>query len=178
MAMKSTFCWIVTLAAFASTSVADMAKISDDDLAAVTGQSGVYLTGEISINTDGGPLTSGYFGACGNPGVCGARLSFQTQQDGGWFTFDNIRGSIAFEGLTMQIRNISSGFGGDGLLFNRDVMEIGLPESLRMNDFQFTVATSNNIRPGDTGFKQVDLMTVEMNGPVTLEGNLLIFPTP
>ncbi len=158
---------------------AELASISDDDLADVTGQSGVYLTGEVTINENGGPLSDSYFGGCEEAGkVCGARISAQTQQDGGWFVIDNLRGSVAFEGLTLQVKTISSGFGGDGALFNRDVIEIGLPDSLRFNDFQFTLATSSTSRPTDAGFEQVDLMTVEMGGDVTLEGNLLVFPTP
>lgn len=158
---------------------ADLEKIEDKDLSSVTGQAGVYLTGEISINDEGGPLENSYFGACtDNTKKCGARLSFQTQQNGGWFVLDNIKGSISFEGLTFQVRNISSGFGGDGALFNRDVMEIGLPESIRMNDFQYTLATGSSSRPTDGSYKQVDLMTVEMSGDLTLQGNLLVFPTP
>ncbi len=158
---------------------ADLEKIDDKDLSAVTGQAGVYLTGEVSINEEGGPLENSYFGACSdNTKQCGARLSFQTQQDGGWFVLDNIKGSISFEGLTFQVRNISSGFGGDGELFNRDVMEVGLPESIRMNDFQYTLATGSSSRPTDGAYKQVDLMTVEMSGDLTLQGNLLVFPTP
>jgi hypothetical protein len=158
---------------------ADMQSIDDEALSSVTGQAGVYLTGEIAINEEGGPLENGYFGACADPGkVCGARLSFQTEQDGGWFVLDNIKGSISFEGLTFQVRNISSGFGGDGALFNRDVMEIGLPESIRMNDFQYTLATGSSERPTDGSYQQVDFMTVEMGGELTLQGNLLVFPTP
>lgn len=158
---------------------AEMASIADEELSEVTGQSGVYLTGEISINESGGTLDDAYFGDCLDATKkCGARLSFQTQQNGGWFVLDDIRGTIAFEGLTLQVINISSGFGGDGALFNRDVIELGLPDTLRMKDFQFTLATSNTARPTDAGFEQVDLMTVEMSGEVTLEGNLLVFPTP
>lgn len=170
---------IAGLTLLASMANAEMASIEDQDLSEVTGQSGVYLTGDITINEQGGPLSDTYFGACSDPAkVCGARISLQTQQDGGWFVLDNIKGSVAFEGLTLQVRNISSGFGGDGALFNRDVIEIGMPESLRFDDFQYTIATSSTGRPSDTGFEQVDLMTVEMSGEVTLEGNLLVFPTP
>lgn len=158
---------------------ADMQSIDDNELSDVTGQAGVYLTGEISINEEGGPLEDSYFGACtDNTKKCGARLSFQTEQNGGWFVLDNVKGSISFEGLTFQVRNISSGFGGDGALFNRDVMEIGLPESIRMNDFQYTLATGSSSRPSDANYNQVDLMTVEMGGELTLQGNLLVFPTP
>ena len=162
-----------------SLAFAEMAKIDDEQLANVTGQSGVYLTGEVSFNETGGPLEDSYFGACSDSDkVCGARLAFQTQESGGWFVIDDIRGSVAFEGLTFQVRDISSGFGGDGALFNRDVLEIGLPESIRMNDFQYTLATGSHSRPSNAAYKQVDLMTVEMSGEMTLQGNLLVFPTP
>lgn len=170
---------LVILSIFVTSSWAEMQSIADDELSDVTGQSGVYLSGEVSINENGGPLENSYFGACSDANkVCGARWSFKTQQTGGWFVLDNLKGNIAFEGLTLQLRNISSGFGGDGALFNKDVIEIGMPGTLRMDDFQFTLATSNTDRPTDAGFQQLDFMTVEMSGEVTLEGNLLVFPTP
>lgn len=157
---------------------AEMASIDDTELAEVTGQSGVYLTGEVSFNEEGGPLEDSYFGLCSDANkVCGARLAFQTEQNGGWFVIDDIRGSVSFEGLTLQLKTISDGFGGDGALFNKDVIEIGLPESIRMNDFQYTLATGNLDRPSESGYKQVDFMTVEMSGEMTLQGNLLVFPT-
>ncbi|KZZ47505.1 hypothetical protein A3758_34515 [Oleiphilus sp. HI0118] len=77
----------------------------------------------------------------------------------------------------MQIREINSGFGGDGALFNRDVLEIGLPETIRFDDFQFTLAGSSTERPAEAGFEQVDLFGVEMSGEAVLKGNLLVFPT-
>jgi hypothetical protein len=157
---------------------AEMASIDDSELAEVTGQSGVYLTGEVSFNEEGGPLEDSYFGLCTDANkVCGARIAVQTEENGGWFVLDDIRGSISFEGLTVQLKTISDGFGGDGALFNKDVIEIGLPESVRMNDFQFTLATGNLDRPSDAGYKQVDFATVEMSGDITLQGNLLVFPT-
>jgi len=164
---------------FAANCFAEMSRIDDTELSEVTGQSGVYLSGEVSINELGGPSSNNYFGECTDLAKsCGARLTFQTQQGGGWFVLDNIKGSVAFEGLTFQMREITSGFGGDGALFNRAVMEIGMPESIRMNDFEFTLATGSSGRPDDVGYTQVDLMTVEMSGELTLEGNLLVFPTP
>ncbi len=173
-----TFMYIALVACIMPVS-AEMSSIGDDELSEVTGQSGVYLSGEVAINENGGTLDNAYFGDCSDAAkVCGARISAQTAQNGGWFVLDNIRGSIAFEGLTLQVRSISSGFGGDGALFNRDVIELGLPESIRMNDFQFTLATSSTGRPTDVGFEQVDFMSVEMSGDITLDGNLLVFPTP
>jgi len=177
--MLKRIAFVLMLASISFLVQADMQSIDDEALADVTGQAGVYLSGEIAINEEGGPLENSYFGSCSDPAkVCGARLSFQTQQDGGWFLLDNIKGSVSFEGLTFQVRNISSGFGGDGALFNRDVMEIGLPESIRMNDFQYTLATGSSERPTDANYQQVDYMTVEMSGDLTLQGNLLVFPTP
>ena len=183
----------ILFTALSVSAFAEMQRIGDEDLSEVTGQSGVYLSGEVKINENGGPLSDGYFGACtDNTKVCGARWSFQTEafyddpedkdDRGGWFVIDNIQGTIAFEGLTLQVREITSGFGGDWDLFNgsdpKSVIEIGLPGTLRMKDFQYTLATSSTARPTDPGFQQLDFMTVEMSGDVTLEGNLLVFPTP
>jgi len=172
---------LTSLIVFSAPLFAEMSQVGDDVLADVTGQGGVYLSGEISINEEGGPLANNYFGDCADISKsCGARLTFQTQQDDGWFVIDGIQGSISFEGLTFQMKNISSAleFGGDGAFFGRDVLEIGLPESVRMNDFEFTLATGSSARPDHAGYKQVDLMTVEMSGDITLQGNLLVFPTP
>lgn len=169
---------LVVLLIFSGMVAAELQSIDDGELSSFTGQAGVYLTGEVSINEEGGPLANSYFGDCSDTTkVCGARLAFQTQQNGGWFVIDNIKGSISFEGLTLQVKNISTGFGGDGNLFNRDVIEIGLPENIRMNDFQYTIATGSSSRPTDATYKQVDFMTVEMSGELTLQGNLLVFPT-
>lgn len=157
---------------------ADLKSIEDDALSEVTGQSGVYLAGDISINEAGGTISDSYFGLCSEAGkVCGARIALQTEQNGGWFVIDNLRGSIAFEGLTMKIREIDAGFGGDGALFNRDVLEIGMPETLRFDEFQFTLAGSSTERPTDGGFEQLDILGVEMSGEATVKGNLLVFPT-
>lgn len=176
--MKSKFLMPALLCSYSAFAAAELAQIDDSELSDVTGQSGVYLSGEVSFNENGGTIDNGYFGDCSDATkVCGARIAAQTQQNGGWFVLDNIRGTIAFEGLTLQVREINSGFGGDGALFNRDVIEIGLPESLRFQDFQFTIATSSNHEPGDSSFEQVDLFGVEIGGTPTLDGNLLIFPT-
>ena len=177
--MKKQIQTFIIFTLFTANCIAEMSRIDDTALSEVTGQSGVYLSGEVSINTLGGPSSNSYFGECTDLAKsCGARLTFQTQQGGGWFVLDNIKGSVAFEGLTFQVRMIDSGFGGDGALFNKSVMEIGMPESIRMNDFEFTLATGTSGRPDDAGYTQVDLMTVEMSGELTLEGNLLVFPTP
>jgi hypothetical protein len=143
----------------------------------VSGQGGVYLSGEIAINENGGPIQNAYWGDCSDQKKCGARLAFQTRDSGGWFVLDDIRGTFSFQGLTLKVRTIDSGFGGDGALFNRDVLEIGLPDIVRFDDVRFTYATSSTARPTDAGFQQTDIYSVEMNGDVVMQGNVLVFPT-
>jgi len=162
----------------AEPALAELARLGDGDLAQVSGQGGIYLSGDISINELGGPIQNSYFGACGEVGKkCGARLAYRLREEGGWFVLDDIRGSFSFEGLTLRVRHIDSGFGGDGELFNREVIELGLPNVVRYHDVQFKLAASNMARPTDPGFQQTDLFSIEMQGDVTLEGSLLVFPT-
>ncbi|MCR8916359.1 hypothetical protein FDP08_20210 [Marinobacter panjinensis] len=169
----------VVIAIFgAKQAAAELDRLDDQDLAEVSGQGGIYLSGDISINEMGGPIENSYFGRCDNPDKkCGARLAYRLKADGGWMVLDEIRGNFAFEGLTLRVRSIDSGFGGDGELFNRDVMEIGLPDIVRYNDVRFKIAGSNMPRPTDPGFRQTDILAVEMQGEVIMEGNLLVFPT-
>lgn len=157
---------------------AEMATLDDSDLSEVAGQGGIYLSGDVSINEMGGPLQNSYFGGCSEAEKrCGARFAFRVKEDGGWMVLDDIRGKFSFEGLTLRVRKIDSGFGGDGELFNRDVLEIGLPGTIRYQDVQFTLAGSSTARPTDVGFQQTDIISVEMQGEVVMEGNLLVFPT-
>ncbi len=161
---------------------AELSSINDEDLSIISGQAGVYLSGDITINENGGPIQNAYFGDCTDDKRCGARLAFQTKKDGGWFVLDDFKGSFSFEGLTLQVRTIDSGFGGDGAKFGRDVLEIGLPDQITVDKLQYTYATSSTARPTDDTvnnipFQQTDLYTVEIDGNVTLQGNLLVFPT-
>jgi len=157
---------------------AEMTLINDDALSAVSGQGGIYLSGDVSINELGGPINNSYFGSCSDAGKkCGARLAFRLKETGGWMVFDDIKGSFAFEGLTLGMRTIDSGFAGDGALFNGDVVELGLPNTVRYNDVRFKLSASNMARPTDPGFQQTDMFAIEMQGGVIMEGNLLVFPT-
>jgi len=157
--------------------IAELASIDDDALSVISGQAGVYLSGEISINENGGPIQNAYFGDCSDSKKCGARLAFQTKENGGWFVLDDFKGGFSFQGLTLRVRDIDSGFGGDGAKFNREVLEIGLPDQIKVDKLQYTYATSSTARPTDVGFQQTDIYTVEIDGNVTLQGNLLVFPT-
>lgn len=156
---------------------AELSSIDDEALSVISGQAGVYLSGEISINENGGPIQNAYFGDCTDSKKCGARLAIQTKQNGGWFVLDDFKGGFSFQGLTLKVRSINSGFGGDGAKFNREVLEIGLPDQIKVDKLQYTYATSSTARPTDLGFQQTDLYSVEIDGNVTLQGNLLVFPT-
>ncbi len=166
------------LAAFTMSAGAEMKQLNDQALADVSGRGGIYLSGDISINEDGGPIQNTYFGSCSEAEKrCGARLAYQLKQDGGWMVLDDFRGMFAFEGLTLRVRHVDSGFGGDGALFNGDVLEVGLPNVVRYDAVNFKVATSSTARPTDPGFQQTDIFAIEMQGDVVLEGNLLVFPS-
>lgn len=166
------------LLAIGAPSQAELSRLDDGDLAGISGQGGIYLSGDISINENGGPIQNTYFGSCAEAEKrCGARIAYRLKEDGGWMVLDDIRGKFSFEGLTLRVRTIASGFGGDGALFNRDVLEIGLPNIVRYDSVQFKLATSSTARPTDPGFQQTDIFSVEMLGDVVLEGNLLVFPT-
>ena len=157
---------------------ADMAPLDDEAMAGISGQGGIYLTGDIAINEFGGPLQNAYFGDCTDDSKrCGARLAFRVKEDGGWLVLDELRGKFSFEGLTLRVREISDGFGGDGAEFNGDVLEIGLPNIVRYDDVRFKLAASSTARPTDVGFQQTDIISVQIQGDVVMEGNLLVFPT-
>ncbi|MEP3562994.1 MAG: hypothetical protein ABJM19_00540 [Marinobacter sp.] len=74
------------------------------------------------------------------------------------------------------MRTIDSGFGGDGEQFNRDVIEVGLPDIVRYKDVRFDLATSSTARPTDPGFQQTTIFAAEMRDDVVMQGNLLVFP--
>lgn len=167
-------------------SIQALEPMDEGDLGRISAQGGVYLTGDITINDEGGPLnvdgpnqwqrncTSG-----SSDKRCGARLAVNAGDgaNSGWLVLDNIRGRFSFEGITLKTRTIDSGFNGDGATFDSDVLEIGLPNTVKYTDVTFTLANSNQARPTDPGFQQTDIFSARIDGDVTLRGNLLLFPT-
>lgn len=177
-------------------------QISDDELNGFTGQNGIYLSGDISLNEVGGPLASGdannvdpndgstVWGTCaekeaGSASRCGARLSVNTNSTNGYFVLDEMRGKMSFEGLTLKAREITSAdddnFGGDVADFlggesGKTVLEIGLPNEVRFENLSYTIANSSTARPTDAGFQQQNIFGVELNGTIEMQGNLLVFP--
>ena len=167
--------------------------LDEDGLKDITGQGGVYLSGDITINDTGGPLNNTTDAS--NPAIwqktcstsstdqrCGARIAVNAGDgaSSGWLVLDNIRGRFSFEGMTLRTRTIDasdSGFSGDGASFNNDVLEIGLPNTVKYSNVSYTIANSSQARPTDAGFNQTDIFNVKIDGDVSLRGNLLLFPT-
>lgn len=161
---------------------AEMEAMSDRALSGVSGQyGGMSLSGDVSFNRNGGPLAGEGAGFdCNQGGRCGSRIAMQLSEGGGWFVLDNLQGTFEFMGLTLATRLIDgndTGFGPDAADFGREVIELGLPETARFQDFSYTMATSSTARPSDSGFQQTERLTVEMGGDMTLDGNALIFPS-
>jgi len=174
-------------------SVLALEPLGEAELQQVLGQGGVYLSGDITINETGGPLNN--TADSSNPAIwqqnctttstdkrCGARISVNAGDgaNSGWLVLDNIRGRFSFEGMTLKTRTIDSndtGFGGDAALFDSDVLEIGLPNTIKYTNVSYTLANSNKARPTDVGFQQTDIFNVKIDGDITLQGNLLLFPT-
>lgn len=175
--------------------------LGENELQQVLGQGGVYLSGDITINETGGPLNDSFNtdgSDANNPAAwqvncsaastdkrCGARIAVNAggNTSSGWLVLDNIRGRFSFEGMTLKTRAIDSGFDNkgdgtsDGEAFNSDVLEIGLPNKINYSNVSFTLANSSDARPTDTGFQQTDILNVNIDGDISLRGNLLLFPT-
>lgn len=194
---------LVFLAVLAGSAQAELQPLEDASLSEVSGQGGVYLSGEFSINKNGGPLwstpatTNAASWTVGErscatkgsstPESCGLRVAIRAEQNGGWYVLDNIKGIFSFEGLTLRTRVINSGFAGDGAGFNKDVLEFGLPNEVKFKDGSFSVAVANQggwrnsagtvANGGDASFQQTNLFSAKIDGTIRMQGNVLIFPT-
>ena len=188
--MNSKYMLLIPL--LVSLNVNALEQIEDEELSTVSGQNGVYLSGELNMNEDGGPLTSGDAGNSGVWGTCtekagatatrcGARLAVELNDTGGWIALDEMKGKISFEGLTLRTRTIdgaTDNFGGDEVAADgKTILEIGLPEKLEFENFTYDVTTSNHGRPTEVGYAQQTRYGIDFNGSVNVQGNLLVFPT-
>ncbi|MET1080743.1 MAG: hypothetical protein ABWY06_22255 [Pseudomonas sp.] len=190
--------------AWACAAQAELQPLADSALGEFSGRGGVYLSGEFSINKDGGVLwstpssnlpsswTAGQR-SCATAGAataqgCGMRLAVRAEEGGGWYVLDNIKGIFSFEGLTLRTRLVNGGFGGDGQGFNRDVLEFGLPDEVKFKDASFTFAVANQggwrnratslANGGDPSYQQTNLFSAKVDGSIRMQGNVLVFPTP
>ncbi|WP_353296127.1 DUF6160 family protein [Thalassolituus maritimus] len=208
---------ICTLALFTASlgAHADLQPMSESNMASVSGQGGVYLSGEFAINKNGGPLwedgTRPYYvrDAQGNlsidgstpadqcdDGICGLRLAMKLNENSeGWYVLDDLSGGLSFEGLTLQTETLTSVpdynnvtlVNGEptpatvALPDGDEVVNIGLPGTIAFNDFKFKFAVSNNGEFGvpledGTAFRQTEIFGVQLDGNITVGGNLLLFP--
>ena len=187
-----TFKYFLVSFLFISFSSNALEEISDESLASVSGQNGVNLSGELNLNENGGPLTSsdagnaGVWGTCTEKQAstverCGARLAVQPSENGGWIALDEMKGKLSFEGLTLRSRVIdgtADDFGGDEVAADgKTVLEIGLPDKVKFENFQYSVVTSSQVRPNDGVDTQHVRHGVNFNGSCNMQGNLLVFPT-
>jgi hypothetical protein len=182
--------------------LADMQPLDDTTLSELNGQGGVYLSGELSINKDGGVLWSIPLNnnpatwaatqrSCATPGAtapehCGLRIAVLTEADGGWYVLDNLKGVFSFEGLTLRTRTINSGFNGDGAVFNQDVLEFGLPNEVKFKDGSFAFGVANQggwqnkslsvANGGNPSYQQTNIFSAKIDGTIRMQGNVLIFP--
>lgn len=186
----------------AAPAFAELQALDDAALSELNGQGGVYLSGEFSINKDGGVLWSKPASntpstwtasqrSCATAGSatpehCGMRMAVRSEATGGWYVLDNMKGIFSFEGLTLRTRTINSGFNGDGATFNQDVLEFGLPSQVKFKDgsFAFGVANQGGWRNnaislangGDPSYQQTNIFSAKIDGTIRMQGNVLIFP--
>lgn len=194
--------WLAISALLAMPAFAEMQALDDDTLSSMNGQGGVYLSGEFSINKDGGVLwskpvsnnpstwTAGQR-SCATAGAstaenCGMRVAIRSEAEGGWYVLDNLKGVFSFEGLTLRTRTINSGFNGDGAVFNQDVLEFGLPNEVKFKDGSFAFGVANQggwqnkslsvANGGNPSYQQTNIFSAKIDGTIRMQGNVLIFP--
>ncbi len=181
---------------------AELQALEDAALSELSGQGGVYLSGDFSINKDGGVLWSKPAGntpstwtvgerSCATLGAstpenCGMRLAIRSEASGGWYVLDNMKGLFSFEGLTLRTRVINSGFNGDGTAFNQDVLEFGLPNEVKFKDTSYSFAVANQggwrnkassvANGGDPSYQQTNIFSAKIDGSIRMQGNVLVFP--
>jgi hypothetical protein len=200
--MTSKTLYLAALLVLSSLAQAELQALDDADLSQLSGQGGVYLSGEFSINKSGGVLWNTPAAndpatwkanerSCATPGSaspesCGLRVAIRVEKDGGWYVLDNLKGIFSFEGLTLNTRLISSGFGGDGAAFNQDVLVLGLPNEMRFKNGSFAFGVANQggwqnkagtlANGGNPGYQQTNLFSAKIDGTVRMQGSVLIFP--
>lgn len=194
--------WVISGVLLAMPAFAEMQALDDDTLSSMNGQGGVYLSGEFSINKDGGVLWSKPASnnpstwtasqrSCATAGAttpenCGMRVAIRSEADGGWYVLDNLKGVFSFEGLTLRTRTINSGFGGDGAAFNQDVLEFGLPNEVKFKDGSFAFGVANQggwqnkslsvANGGNPAYQQTNIFSAKIDGTIRMQGNVLVFP--
>lgn len=177
--------------------LADMQPLDDVTLSEMSGQGGVYLSGEFSINKDGGVLwdtpatnnpaqwtsnqRSCALAGASSPESCGMRVAVRSGANAGWYVLDNLKGIFSFEGLTLDTRTLTSASG------EREVLALGLPNEIRFKDgnFSFGVASQGGWKNkalsaangGDPSYQQTNIFSAKIDGSIRMQGSVLVFPT-
>ncbi|WP_271409177.1 DUF6160 family protein [Pseudomonas sp. Q1-7] len=200
--MTSKVLYLAALLALPALVRAELQPLEDADLSRLSGQGGVYLSGEFSINKNGGVLwntpssnnpatwqaneRSCAIAGAASPESCGLRIAIRSEANGGWYVLDNLKGIFSFEGLTLNTRLIDSGFGGDGAAFNQDVLALGLPNEVRFKNGSFAFGVANQggwqnkaggvANGGNPAYQQTDIFSAKVDGTIRMQGSVLIFP--
>lgn len=177
--------------------LAEMQALDDSALSEMSGQGGVYLSGEFSINKDGGVLwgtpatnnpaqwtanqRSCALAGATSPESCGMRVAVRSGANAGWYVLDNLKGIFSFEGLTLDTRTLTSASG------EREVLALGLPNEIRFKDgnFSFGVASQGGWKNkalsaangGDPSYQQTNIFSAKIDGSIRMQGSVLVFPT-
>lgn len=123
-------------------------------------------------------------------GICGLRLAIKLNENSeGWYVLDDVSGGLSFEGLTLQTETLQTATNYDVWVdgdfqqeeVDDEVLKIGLPGTITFNDFKFKFAVANNGEFGvpledGTAFRQTEIFGVQLDGDITVGGNLLLFP--
>ena len=123
-------------------------------------------------------------------GICGLRLAIKLNENSeGWYVLDDVSGGMSFEGLTLQTETLTTATnydvwvdgGFEEKAVDDEVLKIGLPGTITFNDFKFKFAVANNGEFGvplqdGTAFRQTEIFGVQLDGDITVGGNLLLFP--
>lgn len=123
-------------------------------------------------------------------GICGLRLAIKLNENSeGWYVLDDVSGGMSFEGLTLQTETLTTATnydvwvdgGFEEKAVDDEVLKIGLPGTITFNDFKFKFAVANNGEFGvplqdGTAFRQTEIFGVQLDGNITVGGNLLLFP--
>lgn len=149
---------------------AELQPLQEDEMQQVSGQAGLSIAA--NLNFAANPAQT----RC--PGGCGTRVAIRPGNSAGVIVLDNIRGMFSFDGVTIDMEKLNSGFDGDGAAFNSSVMRVGLA-NVRFGDFRFTLGGSNRESGNpDWGFQQTNLLSFRANGEARMQGNLYLIGLP
>nr|WP_024309364.1 MULTISPECIES: DUF6160 family protein [unclassified Pseudomonas] len=149
---------------------AELLALQEQELQQISGQAGLSLAADFNFAANPAQVRCA--------GGCGMRVAIRPGNSDGFVVLDNIRGLFSFDGVTLDMEKLDSGFDGDGAAFNSSVMRIGLA-NVRFGDFRFTLGSSNSERGSiAAGFRQTDLLTFSANGESRLQGNLYLIGLP